>query len=201
MKKRIGISMRVNSIAGYNEKRDAIDQNWIVLIESLGFFPILIPNKLHNVVAYCETLDLSGIILSGGNNLVDYHGDAPERDNTELKLIKWCIDTNKPLLGVCRGMQIINNYFGGSLKGVTNQVSPEMEIVLNNTTYKVNSYHDYGISELGNELIVNGLGKDDIIKAFYHSKYTNIIGIMWHPERPHIDNEKTQQIIKDLFNQ
>ena len=83
MIKKIGISLRVENIKKYEEKRDSISHDWIDFFKKLNFIPILIPNKLHDVEAFLKEMKLDGLILSGGDNI----GDDPERDVTEKKII------------------------------------------------------------------------------------------------------------------
>ena len=108
-KKRFGISLRVELIEKYNEKRDTISQEWTIFLQNLAITPILIPNTLGDVKSYISDVEIDGIILSGGDNV----GQFPERDKTEKQILDYAIDKRFPVLGVCRGMQIINEYFAG----------------------------------------------------------------------------------------
>ena len=86
MKPIIGITERVEVATAYKERCDCLDQNWIHLMENLGFVAIPLPNVCENPGEYLDALSLNGVILSGGNNLVvlgDGPGTAPERDNFE----------------------------------------------------------------------------------------------------------------------
>ena len=84
---KIGVSLRVVNAPNYDEKRDALSHDWISLLEEIELVPILIPNKLKNVNHFLETLEIKGLILSGGDNI----GDNQERDETERELIKFSI--------------------------------------------------------------------------------------------------------------
>ena len=109
--KKIGISLRVETIEKYDEKRDTISHDWINFFQKFNFIPILIPNNLEDIEGYILELKLDGIILSGGDNL----GEFPERDETESKMLEIATKNSIPVLGICRGMQIINNFFSGNL--------------------------------------------------------------------------------------
>ena len=111
MMKRIGISLRVQKIEKINEKRDAISHDWINFLQALDYLPILIPNNLKNVGDFILELKLDGVILSGGDNI----GEFPERDMTETKVLEYAIKNSIPVLGVCRGLQLINTYFDGAI--------------------------------------------------------------------------------------
>jgi len=110
--KKIGISLRVENIKKYNEKRDAISQDWIKFCNNAGFFPILIPNNLTDTKKFLKTLKVDMMIFSGGDNI----GEDPGRDKTEKNMLEFAIKNKIPSLGVCRGMQFFNKFFGGKIK-------------------------------------------------------------------------------------
>jgi len=206
--KRIGISLRVENIEKYNEKRDSISHDWITFLENLNYFPILIPNKLKNVDFYISKLNLDGIILSGGDNV----GEFPERDETENIILKYAIKNSIPVLGVCRGMQLINYFFHGKI--IKNNDSshvgkPHRIDILNNKMIEmfkneklqVNSFHNNIITKehMASELDVFALSENDkTIEGYFHPNHP-IVGVMWHPER----DQKTEfqsKIIDMLYN-
>ena len=190
-KRRIGITLRVENILKYNEKRDAISHEWVKLIEKLDMIPIFIPNTLNDVKLFVEELELDGLILSGGDN----KGDEELRDQTENILIKFGMQNKIPILGICRGMQVINDYFGGNIIITKNNehVNKDHEIIITDKKIreilefkekKVNSYHHNIILEknLGKGLKSFAKTNDNTIEGFLHNELP-IIGIMWHPER------------------
>lgn len=202
--KKIGISLRVETIEKYDEKRDQISQDWIALLQKLGMIPILIPNNLSNVKNFIENLELEGIILSGGDNI----GDYPERDETERSLLEISVDQTIPVLGICRGMQVINNFFGGrfSKKWDKEHVNNNHSITLtddfkfiNEESIIVNSYHNNIIesNDLGKDLVSFAKHENDkTIEGFKHSKLP-IIGVMWHPERK--QDENSIKLFEEIF--
>ena len=202
--KKIGISLRVGVIGEHNEKRDQINQEWITFLQELEYMPILIPNNLNNLQKYIQDLHLDGIILSGGDNI----GDFPDRDETEKTILKTSIDSSIPILGICRGMQIINNYFGGNVekKQDKNHVNNNHKISLtDNFLFSeekkiiVNSFHNNIIKTeiLGKNLIPFAEYEDDnTIEGFIHSTYP-IKGVMWHPERKQDINSRN--LLKETF--
>jgi N5-(cytidine 5'-diphosphoramidyl)-L-glutamine hydrolase len=191
--KRIGLTQRVDVVHEYNERRDSLDQRWSDLILELGWFPQPLPN-FDNAQAKDLILEnqLDGIILTGGNTLQvlepDAPGVAPERDIFESTLISFALEHNIPVLGVCRGMQIINCYFGGSLKKITGHVAVEHTITSGSEMFDfpqiVNSFHEWSIPPncLAENLEPLATDSDGNIEALRH-KNTNIFGVMWHPER------------------
>jgi putative glutamine amidotransferase len=191
-KPRIGITLRIENIEDYNEKRDAISQEWTNFIEESNGIPIFIPNTLKNTKLFLQELELEGLILSGGDN----KGDDEHRDKTEHDLIDFGIKNKIPILGVCRGMQVINNYFGGSHITTKNNehvgkhhdvtiIDKKMGERLELKKMKVNSFHHNIIlkKNLGKDLKIFAKSvNDDTIEGFIHQQLS-IIGVMWHPER------------------
>ena len=203
---RIGITLRVVNSDHYPEKRDAISQDWFKILEKLNYIPICIPNILTDLKQFLIDMNLDGFILSGGDNI----GDHPERDLTEQQIIDYAINSTIPILGVCRGMQVINKYFGGSIKTNKNLEHVgkphNVEIVNNvffnlftNTSIMVNSFHNNLIPDdmLGKELDIFAISKkDNTVEGFIHTKFP-IIGVMWHPERD--PDKKNLSLLKNLF--
>ena len=120
--KRIAITQRVEEKKSYNERRDVLDQKWVEFLLSVEIWPVLVPNNLEYVKKFIEKEDIDGVLLTGGNSLVRYGGDAPERDEVERFILNWALEVNVPLLGVCRGMQIIQDYFGYNLSNISGHV-------------------------------------------------------------------------------
>lgn len=191
-KLRIGITLRVENISKYNEKRDAISQEWVDFIEKSNAIPVFIPNTLSEPKLFLKEFEIEGLILSGGDN----KGDNEDRDKTERSLIEFGIENKIPILGICRGMQIINDYFGGSNTttndnkhvGKNHEISitnKKIEETMNFKKRIVNSFHHNIIleNELGEKLKTFAKdSKDDSIEGFFHESLP-IIGVMWHPER------------------
>jgi len=198
--KKIGISLRVETIKKYEERRDSLSHDWIDFFEKLNFTPVLIPNKLHNPEIFLKEMKLDGLILSGGDNI----GDDPERDITEKKIIDFALFHKIPLLGVCRGMQVLNQFFDGKvvLNESNSHVAQNHSIKIidskfphfqNFQKFEVNSFHNNFINNkvLGNNLIPFAISEnDETIEGFYHQDLP-IAGVMWHPER---DNSNPIQI-------
>lgn len=208
---RIGLTQRVSVVEDYGERRDCLDQEWTTLLESLRFTPIPLPNKVTNPQFYLDALDLDGIILTSGNDLSSV-GDpdipAPERDEFEEGVLGYAIDQELPILGVCRGLELINTYFGGSLSTIDRHVvrdhavsftSVELDIQLP-PEVTVNSYHEYGIKsqDLGDDLVTIGTVPDGSIELVTHTQHP-VWGMMWHPERESPSETVDRQIINHIF--
>lgn len=202
---KIGISTRLVKYEKYDEKRDIISHDWINFFNDLNFIPVLIPNLLNDVENFLDLMNLDGIILSGGDNI----GDFPERDKTENKIIEFCIRKNTPLIGICRGMQIINSFFGGTIKknATIDHVGNKHKVLflkksfcnINKSSINVNSFHNNLINSdnLGDNLESVAISTfDESIEAFSHKKYP-ISGLMWHPER--LSDENNKNILRNFF--
>ncbi|VDG72432.1 peptidase C26 [Clostridium carnis] len=196
--KKIFVTQRVEVIEGYDERRDSLDQNWINLLIESGFLGIIIPNNIEYVKLLLKEHRPDGILLTGGNNLFKYGGNAPERDIVENYLIKYAINNNIPLVGVCRGMQIILDYFNNELIQVKNHVKRVHRVVGRNGFKYVNSYHDFGIKGKLNDFEILYKSDDYVIEEIKHKKYS-IYGMMHHPERNTIFNRADIDFLKKIY--
>ena len=206
---RIGITQRLVREEKYDEIRNALDIRWQELLLSIDLIPIPIPINI-DFSLYAD-LGLNGIILTGGNDLSSQLDNLLSnlRDKHEIECIRYAIENSIPLFGVCRGMQLIAEYFGSTLKGVDGHIAKRHQFVsANEHEYKnyfykidnVNSYHKYAIDVLGDELEIVGICPDDnTIEAIQHKKY-KIFAQMWHPEREYPFDLNNCQIISSFFN-
>ena len=142
-----------------------------------------------------KKLPPSAIILSGGNDI----GEYKNRDILEYYMIDLAIANNIPLIGICRGMQIINSYFGGSSVKLDNHVNVNHNIFdsLDNKVM-VNSYHNYTLNRC--PISYNVIAYDDTnkIEAIKH-KFLPWEGWMWHPEREQEFSELDIRRFNKLF--
>lgn len=199
MKKNIGLTMRV-SIADTGEIRDELDANWCNYIEDMGFNPIYLPHKMQtkNII---KKFNLDGFILTGGNDLIEgspsYYNP---RNEFEYKILDEAKINNIPVLGICRGMQVMNIYLGGKITIVRGHINKDHYVTFNNKRISVNSYHKYGINNdaLAKDLNVLAKAEDDTIEAVKHSNYP-WTALMWHPERHITNTELHAKIVKDAL--
>lgn len=174
----IAVSQRVDHYPDRNERRDALDQALVQWIENVGGVAVPVPNILspNGLATFLDRLDPDGVVLSGGNDI----GAEPARDETEAGLIDWADRRNRPLLGICRGMQMIAVAAGGTLKQVAGHVRTRHD--LGPPFGDVNSYHDLAIGNLPDGFEILARSADSEIEAFRHRTRT-LAGWMWHPER------------------
>ena len=189
--KLIALTQRVAFNKSLKERNDLIDQKWFSFLRSVNICPLIIPNDVTFAKEIISNSLVQGILFTGGNSLTKYGGDAPERDNTEKFLLEWALKNDLPLLGVCRGMQVIQNYFGVSLNNVEGHVNIRHSMKVKDgfrlsdivKKYKdINSYHNQGAKTTEHDIIDVARSEDGVIMAIEHS-YKNVFGIMWHPER------------------
>ena len=207
--KLLGISQRVDNVPHYNERRDCLDQKWAEFAALLGCQIVPLPNiKMADVTSLLARLKLDAILLSGGNTLTALEpaakDTAPERDAFEGKLINYALQHNLPLIGICRGMQMINSHLGGHLVELEGHVAVDHSLINHNVSFelpkKVNSYHSWGIPPQGLADSLEGIATDTegFIEAFSHISKP-ILGIMWHPEREQPFSTLDIQFIKEIL--
>lgn len=165
----------------------------------------------------CEAVErCDGVFIPGGNDINSLRygeiqtsfrdAEVPRRDACELALIDYCVNNDKPLLGVCRGLQILNVALGGTLyqdiadakpdsinhwqpepySEPSHQVTITEKGILSQLFgaggLQVNSMHHQGIDEVAPNLIVNAISEDGIVEAVSYPNAKFILGVQWHPE-------------------
>jgi putative glutamine amidotransferase len=191
-------TQRVEVVKSYGERRDCADQNIAGLIETCGYLPVPIPNICSVAKEMIEQLKPVGIMLTGGNSLEKYGGDAPERDEVESLILEMAIQRSIPVYGFCRGMQMILDHFGCTLQEVTGHVAVRHKINGKIGEYEVNSFHNQACLKSAEPLQVLAQTQDGVIEAVCCSEKP-ILGTMWHPEREKPFNDDDIQRIQKLF--
>lgn len=181
------VSQRVDILHDRGERRDALDQALCQWISLIGCLPVPVPNRLidNNDLAislrhWLDALMPSVIVLSGGNDI----GEIAERDLTECHLLDYAAFNNLPVLGICRGMQMMAVWGGASLKSVNGHVRTRHQL-RGELTSEVNSFHNYSLDEYPSDFEVLAWSEDGIIEAIRH-KSLPWEGWMWHPERENV---------------
>jgi putative glutamine amidotransferase len=198
-----------------------MSQRYVVTLTEAGAIPWLVP------LIDDETLrgiydSLDGVFLPGGADIdpVSY-GTAPhplcdktdrERDRVELALARWAMEEGKPVLGVCRGMQLINLAAGGTLyQDIAEQlpgsikhdyfpyggsnlrrdylahdvdVAPDSRLaeVFGEGALQVNSMHHQGVRAVGGGLAVSAVAPDGLVEGLESANGGYVVGVQWHPE-------------------
>lgn len=207
----------------------SLSEGYINAILYSGGIPFVLPitNDIEVIRNYAKLLD--GLLLSGGYDInpINYFEDPTfklgkilnERDDFEIKLIKEFENLNKPILGICRGSQILNVAHGGTIyqdisliKGSfikhdqdafeydgTHRVTIEDDTKLSKILGKnilVNSYHHQSIKKLGTGFKIAAMSADNVIEAIENIDGSLKLGIQWHPEMMFAKNKDMNNIFK-----
>lgn len=191
-------TQRVEIVESYGERRDCADQNIAKFIKACGYLPVPVSNIRKVAAQLFIQLKPVGIILTGGNSLVKYGGNAPERDEMEHELIRLAIENVIPVYGFCRGMQVILDYFGCELVEVQNHVAVRHKLNGLLGELEVNSFHNQACVRLQEPLQAIAWTDDGVIEAAACEKY-HILATMWHPERENVFREDDIIRIRNLF--
>ena len=192
--KKIGISTRIitNDIGLKQEK---VPSSLIKILEENGVLPIIIPN-IDDISYYLDICD--GFIVPGGITWND----------VDVNIIKYVFKENKPLLGICAGMQALANidtFVDNTIKVENHNVPNEnyvheisindgiLKSILNKDKIKVNSRHNYMI-EPKSYFKIDAVSNDGVIEAISYPEFKFIVGLQWHPED--MDDDDQNKIFK-----
>jgi putative glutamine amidotransferase len=218
----IGIASQTQESAGDLPRCWIMGQRYIHALTSAGAVPWVIPlvaDDLPTLRSIYERLD--GLFLTGGVDVDPaQYGAArnelcgridPARDAVELCLIRWALEDHKPVLGACRGIQVINVACGGTLyqdvgaempraikhdyfphqgnfrrDQLVHDVSIDLQSRLGRACgverCQVNSMHHQGIKELGRGLAASAFAPDGLIEGIEGTNGHFLLGVQWHPE-------------------
>jgi len=213
----IGIPCFAAERAGTNRPIYGNNRAYIHAIEHAGGAPVLIPllESAESVAAIRARLD--GLLLTGGGDIEpSFYGEArmpecgeaePERDVVEIEFTRWALREEVPVLGVCRGLQVLNVVQGGTLyqdiatqrPGASNHaviewgrshlahdvdVDPDSHLagVLGATHVTVNSLHHQAVNRLGDGLRVVARSEDGIVEGMELAGHPFVLAVQYHPE-------------------
>jgi putative glutamine amidotransferase len=217
-----------------------MNQRYYAAVADAGAVPILIPlldgdpDTLKRVYALCD-----GLLIPGGVDIdPEFFGEAPHpqlgrtdsaRDRVELQLTRWAVEDRKPLLGLCRGLQVINVALGGTLYqdlgaqcpgGIKHDYFPIFgytrdhlahEVALRDGTrmrealeldrVPVNSMHHQGIKTLAPSLVASAVAPDGLVEAAESADDHFLVGVQWHPEVFEASDPHTRGLFREFVRQ
>lgn len=204
----------------FNKKIDILEDDYINHFskwENFNLFPL--SNSSKNIPQFINNNSITHIILSGGNNVSPklYNSQKKvddtfiERDLLELELLDIAMKLKIPVLGICKGMQLINTFFGGSLeklkKNIHNpgknhkiEISKNYQKNYSKKEFIVNSFHNYAVykNTLGKNLNIVA-SNNNIVEILRHDSFP-IVGVQWHPERNGNESEISELICKKFIH-
>ena len=198
-----------------------MNSRYYVAIGDAGGAPVMVPllsRDLDTLQGVYARLD--GVMLAGGVDMdpctfgEPAHPNLgrvdPDRDTVELELARWAIADRKPILGLCRGHQVLNVALGGTLwqdieaqvpeaikhdyfptagyprdhlaHEVTIEPGSRLEAAFRSATIRVNSMHHQAVKGLAPRLVASGRSPDGLVEAFESGTDHFLVGVQWHPE-------------------
>ena len=200
----VAVSQRVDHYPDRNETRDALDQRLIEFLLAAGYLPVPVPNQLFKALpdgrydqealaGWLTAVEPQAFVLSGGNDI----GQCRERDLTESSLLDFANLHRMPLLGICRGMQMMAHWTGVDLHPVQGHVSTRHRLS-GEIAGEVNSFHGFSLTTCPAGFGVLAKSEDGEIEAIRHESLS-WEGWMWHPEREAAFVLKDIERLKALF--
>jgi putative glutamine amidotransferase len=196
-------------------KRSYVNDNYIQSVIAAGGVPYIIPVNDEEEVIREQVLNVNGLILSGGDDVFpQFYGEEPleklggvfpERDIFDSRLIKFALELRKPIFAICRGIQILNVTFGGTLyqdlsyidnctikhdqysrsdlstHTVTFSSESRLYKIFGDST-RVNSFHHQAIKDVAPGFRVAAVAKDGVIEAIEKEGDDYVVAVQWHPE-------------------
>ena len=197
-----------------NDNRTMVSLDYSNSVINSGGIPVILPITDNFEVIKEQVKYFDGLILSGGGDpdpnlygedcLQELGDITPERDTFELAILEEFLKTKKPILGICRGLQLMNIFYGGTLyqdikyvdtniqhkqKWLADLPTHDINILENNILFEIfgkkartNSFHHQMIKDLGRELTSIATANDGVIEAIQNKNYPFFYGVQWHPE-------------------
>ena len=197
-----------------NDNRTMVSLDYSNSVINSGGIPVILPITDNFEVIKEQVKYFDGLILSGGGDpdpnlygedcLQELGDITPERDTFELAILEEFLKTKKPILGICRGLQLMNVFYGGTLyqdikyvdtniqhkqKWLADLPTHDLNILENNILFEIfgkkartNSFHHQMIKDLGRELTSIATANDGVIEAIQNKNYPFFYGVQWHPE-------------------
>ncbi len=201
---------RIGITTSYNDNRQSVDVHYANAVENAGGIPVIVPMFQHEETAKDFASILDGLIITGGPGIIrGLVGDLPD-DISPVDVVRDTSDeliyhamSERPILGICYGMQFVNAMAGGKIYGdvqnqakvnvhstgrgatehpIIIQADTHLHNILNVSELITNTYHLQAIAEVGEGLTVTAHADDGVIEGIETSD-GRIIGVQFHPER------------------
>lgn len=202
-------------------------ESYVASLNRTGAAVIILPpeeNLVNDYIKICH-----GILFSGGGDIDPAYWNEPpswalgninpRRDGFEIQLVRKCLELGLPVLGICRGCQVLNAATGGSLiQDICSRVSHQQKAprnypfhdifideetilfkILQKQTIKVNSFHHQAIKKAGNMLCVSARAEENIIEGVEVTDHPFALGVQWHPEC--LEDENSARLFKAFVEQ
>lgn len=199
------------------EGKITLNREYADALWKLGVLPVILTptSDKNKIELLAKRLD-GAVFAGGGDVLPSRYGDSfchadnsicAERDEFEFLLFSELYKSKKPILGICRGMQVINVALGGTLhQNVGGHMKCEhrvslggrLSVLSQSPTVRVNSFHRQAVKDLGASLEILAVSDDGIVEVLGNFDGRYLLGVQFHPEKSFADDLFSQAIIKDF---
>ncbi len=193
----VAASQRVDLQPDYGERRDGLDQNWARFLAACGAALLPLPNHPAAAAAILARVPVDAVLLTGGGDLVEYGGTAPERDTVDRLLLAHAAAAGKPVLAVCRGLQFLACAHGIALARRPGHVATRHRVDwADGSLREVNSFHNFCLPAAPEGFEVLAAAGDGTVEAM-RSQDGRVLGVMWHPEREGVPDPRDIALFRD----
>ncbi|HUF49915.1 MAG TPA: gamma-glutamyl-gamma-aminobutyrate hydrolase family protein [Longimicrobiales bacterium] len=215
---RVALTTSIDDVAGPHARPSIfLYTSYIDALQQIGVAPVLV-TPAHGSAALAALMDsCCGLVLTGGEDVDPArYGEAPSpalgavqpaRDEMEFAALGCALERAMPIFGICRGAQVINVHFGGTLyqdiaterptdllheqtepwdrrtHNATVEAHTLLHGILGDARLFINSFHHQAVKQVGRELRIAAMAEDGLIEAIEHREYPWLLGVQWHPER------------------
>lgn len=214
------VALTTTSVAeggAHNKPQILLYSAYIAALEPLGLAPVLV-TPMHSALSVQSLLEhCEGLILTGGEDVdPQRYGEepipelgtvTPARDEMEFTALSLAVRREIPILGICRGCQVMNVFFGGTLyQDLHTQfddallheqegpwearwhdaaVAPGSRLhgIVCSDKLRINSFHHQGVKDIAPSLVASAVAEDGLVEAIESAELPWAIGVQWHPER------------------